>query len=122
MYLLTVGNGDLADMFPPPPLPARNGGLVSTSGGGGGGNTVWNTASSYDVRDVTAIALSQSRENTLSRDLVSRHSVSEGERERGEPNARDINVIDWDAISESHRTRDHITQTSWDKNAPLTEE
>ena len=83
MYVITplvptVENGDLADMFPPPPLPARNGGLAN-----GGGGSVWNTArgdihtaQSYrDVRDVTAIALSQSRENTLSRDLVNHHSV-----------------------------------------------
>jgi len=69
----------LADMFPPPPLPARNGGLAN-----GGGSSIWNTANihaaqSYrDVRDVAAIALSQSRENTLSRDLVNHHSRDDG--------------------------------------------
>ena len=74
-----MGNGDLADMFPPPPLPARNGGLAKVGGGGCG--SIWNTgdihaAQSYrDVRDVAALALSQSRENTLSRDLVNHHSV-----------------------------------------------
>ena len=89
-----MGNGDLADMFPPPPLPARNGDLAN---GGGGGGSVWNTArgdihaaQSYrDVRDVTAIALSQSRENTLSRDLVNHHSVREEESEW--PSGRDSN-------------------------------
>ena len=73
-----MGNGDLADMFPPPPLPARNGGLATNG-------SVWSTArggdihaaQSYrDVRDVAALALSQSRDNTLSRDLVNHHSVS----------------------------------------------
>ena len=81
LFLSTVGNGDLADMFPPPPLPARNVSLAhnctsaiwSTMKGGGGDI---HAAQSYrDVRDVeTALALSQ--ENTLSRDLVNHHSVS----------------------------------------------
>ena len=80
-------------MFPPPPLPARNGGLAKVGGGGCG--SIWNTgdihaAQSYrDVRDVTAIALSQSRENTLSRDLVNHHSVREEESEW--PSGRDSN-------------------------------
>ena len=85
MFVSTVGNGDLADMFPPPPLPARN---VSLHAHNGGTSAIWSTmkgggdihaAQSYrDVRDVdmAALALSQSRENTLSRDLVNHHSVS----------------------------------------------
>ena len=88
MFVSTVGNGDLADMFPPPPLPARNVSLNAHNGGGT--SAIWSTmkgvgggdihaAQSYrDVRDVeTALAFSQqSRENTLSRDLVNHHSVS----------------------------------------------
>ena len=107
----TVGNGDLADMFPPPPLPARNGGLAKVGGGGCG--SIWNTgdihaAQSYrDVRDVTAIALSQSRENTLSRDLVNHHSVSMAEWLRQE----------WDGLKSYFRVAhskegDPITQMS----------
>ena len=106
--VLTVGNGDLADMFPPPPLPARNGGLAN-----GGGSSIWNTANihaaqSYrDVRDVAAIALSQSRENTLSRDLVNHHSVSMAEWLRQE----------WDGLKSYFRVAhskegDPITQMS----------
>ena len=74
-----MGNGDLADMFPPPPLPARNVSLAHN-----GNSAIWSTmkgggdihaAQSYrDVRDVAALALAQ--ENTLSRDLVNHHSVS----------------------------------------------
>ena len=73
-------------MFPPPPLPARNVSLAHN----GGTSAIWSTmkgggdihaAQSYrDVRcdvDMAALALSQqSRENTLSRDLVNHHSVS----------------------------------------------
>ena len=87
MFVSTVGNGDLSDMFPPPPLPARNVSLAHANGGTAG--SIWSTmkgdihaAQSYrDVRDVdmAALALSQqSRENTLSRDLVNHHSVSTG--------------------------------------------
>ena len=91
MFVSTVGNGDLADMFPPPPLPARNVSLNAHNGGGtsaiwstmkGGGGDIHAAQSYRDVRcdvDMAALALSQqSRENTLSRDLVNHHSVSTG--------------------------------------------
>ena len=90
MFVSTVGNGDLSDMFPPPPLPARNVSLNAHNGGGtsaiwstmkdGGGGDIHAAQSYRDVRcdvDMAALALSQqSRENTLSRDLVNHHSVS----------------------------------------------